>query len=228
MDDADKTNGCSQPPPNPGYADERSESVGLSFVDLLYAVPVAVLATRLDKASPSNVPAAGWTSVALALTAITLGWVGHHANRKTVPPAARVREDEEPFTTARFPQFVVEILIIAAYFALAKLAVLGDGRQPELAQTVWLAIAFALYLVWDLLDIHIAASFGGDWPVRAVRGTEITYLFALLFVAAVLLTLATRHHRLCSAVVFDVSVIAALLAYRIVQELHCAGWRKPR
>jgi hypothetical protein len=201
----------------------RAESAALSYIDLLYAVPVAGLATRLGSAPPSNVSAAGWFDVAVALSAVTLGWVGHHINRQLLPEAAQQRGIERPFTTARFPQLVVEILIIGAYFALVMLAVLHGSPGSQLPKAIWLAVAFGLYLVWDLLDIGVAKSLlPRPWIKRATTGMHVTATFLLLFAAVVAVAaLLGGHPPQAMVMAFDGVVILLLYLYRVVQERAC-------
>jgi tryptophan-rich sensory protein len=203
---------------------QATESAGLSFVDLLYAVPVAALATRLGDTELSNLSASSLSDVAVVLAAITFGWIGHHTNRKKVPGPAVKQEEKQPFTTLRFPQLLVEILIIVAYFALSYEAFLPNKQgQYESSRSVlgkadWLAIVFALYLVWDLLDIHIAAGFCRRWTARAIQGVSVTLPFALLYGAAWYLAEAHHHHKWGSLVFVDILTLLVLLAYRVIQE----------
>lgn len=207
---------------NPGN-DDKPE-VGLSFVDLLYAVPVVDLATRVASTHLERVRASGWTDVALALAAITFGWVGHHTNRQQLPPALKdVRNSEQPFTQLRFAQFLVEILIIVAYFALGTRALLPDhqgvGSPDEFGKGVCLVGIYLLYLMWDFLDIRIAGQKGlYKWKDRAKHGMWVTLAFLVVFAVFLVVGLTQRNHTLHSVVVFDLAAIACLYLYRAIQE----------
>jgi hypothetical protein len=48
----------------------------LSFIDLLYAVPIGDLAMRVSGAQLDRVSAADWSAVAVVLAVIVLSWVG--------------------------------------------------------------------------------------------------------------------------------------------------------
>jgi hypothetical protein len=211
---------------------DRPESVGLEFVDLLYAVPVAYLATRMSEVKLSAVTKSGWGDVTLALSAVTFGWIGHHANRKSLPSSARKREELKPFTTARFPQLVLEILIIAAYFGLVSAADLptrsGAGSPSELDEVRVLAVAFILYLFWDLVDIFIAAtpcqerrdsSCKQKWADRAFIGMLVTLVFMCGFLLVWHLVAGERRHPAQHVLLFDIGMVVLLLAYRIGQQL---------
>ena len=51
--------------------------VGLSFVDLLYAIPVADLAMRVDQTGFHGIPLRGLGDISLSLIVIVLAWMGH-------------------------------------------------------------------------------------------------------------------------------------------------------
>lgn len=197
--------------------------VGLSFVDLLYAVPVADLAARVSRTHLHNVTASGWGDLGLALTAITFGWIGHHTNRQQLPPALRrLRAPATPFSGLRFWQFLVEIFIIGAYFVLGTRAVLpsggGLGSPDEFGKGECLVAIFVLYLVWDLLDIRIARREGETkWAKRASAGMSVTLVFVVLFAAFLAVGWTERNHHLHSALAFDLIAIAFLYLYRRVQ-----------
>jgi hypothetical protein len=212
------------------------DPVGLSFVDLLYAVPVADLATRIADTHLQHVRASGWFDVLLALTAITFGWVGHHTNRQRMPePLKSLRNSKQhTFTQLRFVQFLVEIVIIVAYFALGTRAVLpehqGVAAPDEFWKGVLLVGIYGLYLVWDLLDIRIARREAGrqtdagairelkEWVRRAKRGRTVTLAFVVLFAIFLAIGWSERHHKLGSVVAFDVGAIILLYAYRAIEE----------
>lgn len=196
--------------------------VGLSFVDLLYAVPVAVLATRITETDLSDVRASGWTDVALVLAAVTFGWIGHHTNRQKQPQELKeLRRSEYFFSSTWFAQFLVEVLIIVAYLALGTRILLPDGHgvgsPDEYGKALCLSGIFALYLVWDLLDIRIAWT-GSDAKHRATHGMWVTLGFLGLSTSFLVVGLAQRDHDLHSVVAFDLAAILFLYSYRAVQE----------
>jgi hypothetical protein len=199
--------------------------VGLSFLDLLYAVPVADIATRVANTHLHHVTPSGWTDVALALTAVTFGWIGHHKNRNLKRERWTGLDPADPsFTQPRFLQFVVEILIIVAYFALAAHpALTADARlgsPSELWEAGWLAGVFCLYLVWDVLDVRIARrAKEDDWADRATCGGIVTLWFVGVFAIFLLVAWTGRHHPPHSVVLFDVLAIVCLYLYRATQEL---------
>jgi hypothetical protein len=219
------------------------ESVSLQFVDLLYAVPVADLAVRVSSTHFHHVTASGWTDLAVQMTAITFGWVGHHSNRNKLPaPLLKARNGPKQFLTARFWQFIVEVLIIAAYFALGTRSYLpsgaGIGHPSEEWKAVWLVITFGLYLTWDVLDIYITKRALGrhpsagdrfeleDWLGRDRRRFAVTFAFLVLIFVVLWFAWARHFHPglpHASVVVFDLVAILILYLYRVVHELALSG-----
>jgi hypothetical protein len=217
-------------------------SVGLSYIDLLYALPVAAVATQLaalmtSAPTSSSVSKSGWANVVVAVTAVTCGWVGHHGNRKRLPVCLKQQEERWFFTTPRFVQFVLEILIIAVYFALAVITGIPhpalSGRPTELRYAQWLAAAFWLYFFWDLLDIYIASrswnrgrsngcAFRGQWSRRAVKGMVVTACFMAIFTILCAYIWSGRHFT-PHIVLFDLLLVVLLLSYRATQELVGGG-----
>jgi hypothetical protein len=219
--------------------------VNLDFVDLLYAVPVAALATRVGESDIEHLSSSTWGDIGLALIALTLGWIGHHSNRW--------RRDEEapdpnwlherPFTDGSFWQFWIEVLVIGAYFALsARLSL--PGRPGTLSGQLqwkawWLLGLFGLYLLWDTLDATIAyrrarralREHPSDdqpytkWARRATHGGVGTALFVPVFVV-VRLSVSGGPYR---TLPFDLTCIGLLYAYRISQHawIHAASSTRP-
>jgi hypothetical protein len=205
------------------------ESVPLQFVDLLYAVPVADLAVRVSATHLDHISPSGWTDLAVQLCAITFGWIGHHSNRGDLPPKlVEERAKGRQFLTWRFPQLVVEILIIVAYFALGTKSVLPNGQGIGHASAVWkglwLTVTFGLYLIWDGLDVWIAQRHGLDaWRARAAGSLTVTAVFTAIIGFGLWWGWASHYHRAGtpyhSVVGFDLVAIAVLFTYRAAGEL---------
>jgi hypothetical protein len=201
--------------------DSGSDGVALSFVDLLYAVPVAALATRVSETHLKGVSASGWADIGLALIPLTLGWIGHHTNRLRKQKLAAERSiPATPFTELRFLQFCFEVFIIGVYFALStRLRLPGSPgvEAPALHwKASWLFVLFVLYACWDLLDIAIAKKQGSSaWKERASWGLVGTVVFIVVFGVVRLATPAYAH----STVPFDGICIGALYLYRVAQQL---------
>jgi hypothetical protein len=212
----------SSPQENNGGNSSAGKDSGLDFIDLLYAVPIAVLATQIARTNPAHIQAAGWADVGVALFAITFGWLGHHANRGRVPPAVRKASNQNPFTTLRFPQLIVEILVIGMYFAIVTRVALphqpGASLPSARSKAVLLTILFGVYLIWDLFEICIAErSADTDWSRRARRGARVTCSFILVFALLLFIAHEAHAHRAHVVIAFDVVSIVCLYAYRLIQ-----------
>jgi hypothetical protein len=220
---------------------DDSQSVELSFVDLLYAVPVADLAIRASQTHLQGVPASGWADLSLALWAIILGWIGHHTNRQKLP--AKIREDrrrsDRTFTQLRFPQFLLEVLIVVVYYVIGTQVYLANAEaglpHPDIevrAFCLWLM--FAMYVAWDVLDIAIALRTKDAttqlpdpesvaWARRAAVGLCVSAVFLVIFLAIwAAWGLQNPHPSTTGALWFDLVAIALLFAYRATQELAIA------
>jgi hypothetical protein len=209
---------------NNGGNSSAGKDSGLDFIDLLYAVPIAVLATQIARTNPAHIQAAGWADVGVALFAITFGWLGHHANRGRVPPKARKESNENPFTTLRFPQLIVEILVIGMYFAIVTRVALphqpGASLPSARSKAVLLTILFGVYLIWDLFEICIterSVELDSTWPRRARRGACVTCSFILVFALLLFIAYEAHAHRAHVVIAFDVVSIVCLYAYRLIQ-----------
>lgn len=212
-------------PPSSSSASTSGKEAGLDFVDLLYAVPVAALAQQINSTNLGQIRWVGWTEIAVALAAITLGWIGHHTNRERVPDLAKQTSRERPFTTLRFCQLIVEIVVICVYFAIVTRLALphrpGVSAPSELAKAKLLVILFVVYGLWDVLDIRIAPKFTGadpSWKIRAKSGSLATLAFVGVFAILLTIVMLDGADRSRLVVVFDLATLACLYAYRAIQQ----------
>jgi hypothetical protein len=133
----------------------------LSFLDLLYAVPVGDLAMRVSGANLAQVSAADWSALAVIFATIVFSWVGLHKDRAAMMDETHGRGPigKMPFWGPQFIQFLVQVIIIGMYFAMGlflRLPQDGDHLAPPPAEgwlTGLLVAIFLLYLAWDRLDI---------------------------------------------------------------------------
>lgn len=203
--------------------------VNLDFIDLLYAVPVAALATRIGETHLEHVGLAAWFDIFLALIALTLGWIGHHNNRRRKQKKARDPElPTAAFTEWTFLQFMVEAGVIGVYFALStRLSLLSDAGTYDVQlhwKASWLLVLFALYVLWDLLDILVALARAkpvdveGEeykvWTKRAAYGGMVSLLFVIVFALVRYSAPAGAY----STIPFDVACIVLLYCYRVSQQ----------
>jgi hypothetical protein len=233
---ADAGSGVEHGDMNPQTPGEPADRINLNFVDLLYAVPVAALATRVSTADLEHVSAAAWGDILLALIALTFGWVGHHTNRrrreKEAPEPSKV--SNKTFTESSFWQFGVEVGIIGVYFALSARLSLPHTRNAQLHwKALWIVVLFVLYLMWDGLDLWIACIRSKHppegrqpdeyeaWGKRAVQGALVTALFLAVFCGVLYSAPTGRWWTLP----FDVTCIALLYLYRVSQQEWIRAFR---
>jgi hypothetical protein len=231
--DAGSGSSASADATNLKMADRTPNRVNLDLVDLLYAVPVAALATRVGETELVQVGASAWADIVLALVALTLGWVGHHTNRwrrdKDAPDPSWLHENA--FTEGAFWQFWLEVFVIGAYFALStRLSLPGHSRVSSFHwKGSWIVALFGLYVLWDAADIATTkmrakrarrdetreADCYKSWAKRAWHGAIVTALFLLVFGAVRWRAPAGSY----STVPFDATCIVLLYAYRVAQQV---------
>jgi quinol-cytochrome oxidoreductase complex cytochrome b subunit len=195
----------------------------LSFLDLLYAVPVGDLAMRVSNADLARVPSADWSALAVILATIVLSWVGLHKNRAAMADEDNPRQPIGliPFWNLLFVQFLIEVIIIGMYFAMGlflKLPTASDsaGLPAEGWLTGLLFLIFVLYLAWDLIDTHLAKN--PIWHETAWNGALVTMKF-LAAAGIIFLVVAAVNPRAAVVVILVNSVLVILLyAYRVAQD----------
>jgi len=193
------------------------DPAGLTFLDLLYAIPLADLATKVSGTELKGIPAEGWTEIALVMAVITLGWVGHHKNRHR--ESERQPAGDFRFWSLRFVQFLVEVLIIVAYFALADHVTLHAPTDHHHAsanwQFAWLVVIFVLYLLWDILDVINGKN---DWKKRACKGLKVTAVTLVVLIVVALVVDAIDLQSAASIAIADCLAIGLMYAFRAIQE----------
>ena len=193
-------------------------SISLSLLDLLYVVPVADLATRISSVGVRRTPLTAWGGVAVSLAVIIFSWLGYHRNRNDANERAGV--GRFGFLDPRFAQFLIEVVIVGAYFVLGlrmdAVAKNGSVSGPSAVwEASWLLVIYGLYLAWDLLDVAMANC---CWKSIAECYRNKTLAFLGIF--AVALGFAGRYlgHDEHSVFYFDVLLVALLFLYRAWQD----------
>jgi cytidine deaminase len=213
-------------------AEEKQQSVDaisvdqLSFLDLLYAVPVADLAIRVSGATLSQVSSATWSALAVILAVITLSWIGLHKNRAAMAADnSRSFIGKIDFLSLRFIQFLIEIIIVGLYFAMGlklnfpKSGELATPAEPEEWITAVLFCIFSAYFVWDLIDIRQAHMRKvHTWCRQARKGAYITFVFLLLSIVIWLIVIATHPRTAAVLVLCNIGLLIFVWSYRVVQD----------
>jgi hypothetical protein len=192
----------------------------LSFLDLLYAVPVGDLAMRVSGAKLAQVSAADWSMLAVILATIVLSWIGLHKDRKAMIDETHGRGPigQMPFLGPQFVQFGIEIVIVGVYFTMGLFLKLPMSSEPSAEEwlTGLLFGIFVLYLLWDLMDIRLAGSV--PWRELAKAGAWVTGGFSAA--AGIIFGLVLiRHPRTAiSVVALNAMLVIFLYVYRVVQD----------
>jgi hypothetical protein len=206
----------------------------LSFLDLLYAVPIGDLAMRVSGADLSKIPAPNWLALSVVLAVIVLSWIGLHKDRAITMgskrPAARIGDIS--FWSIEFVQFTLEIVIVGLYFAMGLTLNLPTAHTAtaQLPSQSWLLaylmFIYGAYLVWDQIDVSLAKTESHTgWQGRAKKGRTITASFGLGWVVLYVLVRVVLPNTADAAIGLYLVMLALLYIYRVVQD--CCGNTKP-
>jgi hypothetical protein len=217
-------------PPDAGGASDGASVDSLSFLDLIYAVPVGDLAMRVSEAEPGRVSAADWSALALILWVIVLSWLGVHKDRCEMAEGEQKRDPigDFPFAGWRFVQFILEIVIAGLYFAMGltlKLTMYAALPQ-ERVLIEFLLFIFGAYFLWDLLDVWLARK-EPDWQARAGAGGAVTGTFLAIFTAIFFVVPRVPARNASWVIGCNVVLALVLYGYRVLQDKarDCPGRR---
>jgi hypothetical protein len=123
-------------------------AVGISFVDLLFALAVGQVfepIARWASDAAADISAEQWMALVVALTLIITSWIGYHVS------ANRSRFLVK-FVNVELVKFTLDVLMVAIYFYIAAVAARDSSDSGVIAQrqSVAVAVAFLLYALWDL------------------------------------------------------------------------------
>lgn len=201
-------------PRRPPHKD--SASVGITFVDVLFALVIGEILTPLRHYH--DLPGYGVTHLGVAAVLTLTSWVGYHNSHNR--PQYLIRFVNKPLA-----QFVLDILMVLAYWLAAVSAEIPeDGRalhpsaNPEAGVVL---AAFCLYVLWDIVAREIrrderyrARPVSRDVPGRR-NATYVGFLIALVIAAVV----EVSHPDTSGAVyVVDIALIVLLVGYRLLKE----------
>lgn len=162
-----RTGGFRSPPER----EPLGSGVSLSLVDILFGLVLAQVFVATANGY-AEITGAGWAHLTLAGWTIVQSWVGYHNYRLS---SDLWRLD---FTRLPMLQFGIDIVIVAAYWAMVITAEgipISPGRGSDSAlhassgrpESVLLASIFLLYFVWDSIEIVLAES--PEYAKRAER-----------------------------------------------------------
>lgn len=224
-----------RPSPSREHAGPATLAVDqLSFLDLLYAVPVADLAMRISGADLHLVPLSDWSALAVILAVIVLSWIGLHKNR-----AAMARTIERDpiggirFLSLRLVQFLIEVGIVGLYFTMGLELSFPTQQKPHVvaAPEEWITgtivLVFAAYFVWDLIDIwqahkdvHDGPHKDGTWCSQATAGSRVTLVFLIIFAAFYAIVRSAHPRTDWTVAAVNVGLLVLLWVYRVAQDMR--------
>ncbi len=217
----------------------------LTFLDLIYAVPIGAVATQVTGADVSRVSEADWGTIAVIMTVTVFSWVGLHQNRAQLADRAKIDTEAAKldFWSLRFVQFTVEVVIIVTYFSMTlklELPSSPSSKVPLFPET-WLignlVVMYFAYLLWDILDWAQAKwrqrNTVGEvwlqadrWRRDALIGGIVTLIGSIVIVAIYEVVRANPPNTSHSAVRWSIGLLAVLYAYRVAQEISKQHWGK--
>jgi hypothetical protein len=154
-----------------------TSEIGVDFIDILFGLVVTEIFTAFTNVRLHEL--ATWANLVLALVVVVFSWIGYHKAKSKYSRSLS-------FTGASIIQFFVDIGIVAIYLALVKemehTRDLARGTHPVLSirpEAVTMSVIFALYLIWDLLQVRLSAS---DATLRSAASdhSRLSFRFLLL------------------------------------------------
>lgn len=190
--------------------DERI--VGISFVDVLFALVIGEVLSPLR--DPSKIPGVGAAQLGVAALLTLTSWVGYHNSRNR--PGHFIR-----FPNLPLAQFVLDISMVVTYWLTAVGAESARERPDARAEAVLVAAAFILYALWDIVGYLIRRE--KDYERRvpeddAPARRHTTYVFAVLTCAVAFVALGADTHSARSVYIFDGVLAGLIIAFRFVKE----------
>ena len=200
--------------PRPTEVDERL--VGLSFIEVLFAI---VVARALDPlAEYPKLPGPGLSHLAVAGVLTIASWIGYHNSWNR--PRYFIR-----FANLPLWQFVVDVALVVTYWLTALWA---EGSGTELGEVtsarpeaVLVAASFVLYLAWDRIalairnsDLYDKRSKEKDVPPR--RHVTEAFAAAAAVFGGVVFCIDPSNDGMIVAI--DAALILLILGFRVAKE----------
>ena len=196
--------------------EEDPRLVGISFVDVLFALVIAEALAPIK--NWSRVPAVGLAHLGLTIVLVITSWIGYHNSRNR--PTYFIR-----FPNLPLGQFLVDIFLVGVYWTTAVSAE-GSGNSlgrhlSAVPETITVAASFGLYWVWDQIGFAIRKSdqyghrkLAFDEPARRTV-TSWCLLLALLALVWVLLDEPDSDGHIITV---DLLLVGLLLLFRFWKE----------
>ena len=119
-------------------------------------------------------------------------------------------------------QFLTDVLLVVDYWFLATTYPKSDHAAPPLAAVLCVAIAFALYVAWDVTSLWRRKDDRyHDWLLKfdEPKRRRVTYVFlGLSLVPLIVVAVIDPHGAAPSIAVFAILAVI-VVAYRFVKDL---------
>ncbi len=212
--------------PEPDRADKRA---GATFVNILFGLVVTTAA--IEFATEFVILwDEGWSAVSetrlahllLAMALTLLSWIGYHQSQQYPPFLIK-------FLNIPFLQFLLDVLMVIAYYAVVVVAEGSDRalRPDALPEATLVLLVFVLYALWDWLGFRLFHDPEYASRLESPRDTDETIgprrAVTLAFTGLALLQFAAiwliRPRAPGSVIVADGLIVAMLFLYRVGKQL---------
>ncbi len=192
--------------------------VGLSFIEVLFAL---VVARALDPlADFSKIPVVGLSHLAVAFILTVTSWIGYHNSWNR--PRYFIRFANWPLW-----QFAIDVLLVVTYWFTAVSAEgtgTGLGRHVSARpEVLCVAISFILYVLWDAVgyairqsDLYAKSPESRDVPRRRYVTMACAAMAVILGVCVWLSDPGSK----AAIVAIDVVLVVLVLVFRFTKELQ--------
>lgn len=196
---------------------ESRPHVGVSFVDVLFALVIGRILTQATDARSLPAPATAHLVVAVVLTICS--WVGYH--NSSFRPQERIS-----FFNLAFWQFLVDIVLVGLYWLVATTAEYvpatgrPNGETSAVPETLGVAGSFALYVIWDQISRRINAdpnSAPQEKPDYA-RRRRVSVVFLCMSAAVTIGVLLLKPTRPVPVISVDAALVVVLIMYRVAKD----------
>lgn len=208
--------------------DKADKRAGATFVNILFGLVVTTTALHLSAEAVKGW-AEGWGTVsetrlahlAVAMTVTVLSWIGYHQSQQYPPFLIK-------FLNIPFFQFILDVTMVIAYYALTALA---EGSYPSQTpdarpEAVVVLFVFILYIVWDHLGFLLFRDSEYTSRLETPRDPEDTLgprrwvtLSFFLCAAALLIVVISLHPKAPGPILAaDGAIIVLLLSYRLLKQ----------
>jgi hypothetical protein len=216
-----------------GPAELDSDKAGVSFIDVLFGLVVAAVATVAISQATTNLKTAFvqsavsslvvYTQLAVAFVLTVTSWVGYHGSHQR-------SRFKLKFVNLPLLQFTDDVLLLGLYSA-AVFTVSGSGfvtSESGRAQVVVLACVFLGYVLWDSLSEWMRGSnlYRTVMVWRPVKSSgEPTFSYRFLITGAFFLIISISAAAVWltepvggALVAVNIGIIVLLILYRALQD----------